>query len=495
MVRDHTERAKRGVGNRAITLTEHLLEPTEDAEGPSSRASLVRELTVHNDKPRSGQGIFTVQDYVNETRDKMTSLWALRWHSYDAPTREIIDTLAQKCPNLKETYISRPIKSFPWFQTVSVPSPPELFAPILHTLKTFQCSLPQGDIDILHHILDNCKSLEVLGIAFAPTDSLNIITPRGKPWKVRLKSLELATVGLTGGAGAAARFCSSFDLGRLERLRFDRCNDIPTLLEAFSVTAGIESLKHLSIWTFTGQTDVSQIMSFIGQLGQLHPAGGLVSLELADLGAKMDLEAIGRNKRLAVLRVTEWDAFIGPPVPNHIGGDRILGLTRGRLLNAKDIENLGRNCKDLSELWVDVARGTKLDEPIISSFGSLPALKKLGLCFQPPWKPLESLGIRERKPLGTGEDVMGLDQQAILRIALLIQVHGATDLREIEVQYGCRSKPGGLPQRPCSTPNGGGRTVWRIQKREDDLQVDLLKADQLVNRYGVPIAYVFEGWS
>ncbi|PWW80474.1 hypothetical protein C7212DRAFT_356591 [Tuber magnatum] len=507
MVHDHTERANRRVENRAITLTERLLEPIEDAEDPSPKASIVRELIVHNDKPRSGQGIFTEQDYVNEARDvfsaiarlleKMTSLWVLRWHSYDTPTREIIDTLAQKCPNLKETYISRPIKYFPRFQTASSLSPPELFAPILHTLKSFQCSLPDGSIDILHHILENCKSLEALGIAFSPTDSLSVVTPRGKPWNLRLKSLELAAVGfLTGGAGASALFCSSFDLGGLERLRFDRCNDIPTLLEAFSITAGIESLKHLSIWTLAEPTDMPQIMSFVSQLGHFHPTGGLESLELADLGAKIDLEAIGRNKRLTVLRVTEWDAFIGPPIPNHIGGDQILGPTRGRLLNAKDIENLGRNCKDISELWVDVARGTKLDESIVSSFGSLPALRKLGLCFRPPWKPLESLGIRERNHLEAEEDnMMGLDEQEILRIAQLVHLHGATDLREIEVQYGCRTKPAEPPQRPCSTSDGGGRTVWRIREKEDNLQVDLFKADQLVSRYGVPIAYVFEGWS
>jgi len=371
MVRDHTERAKRRVGNRAIALIEHLLEPIEDAEGSSPRASSVRELIVHNDKPRPEQGIFTEQDYANEIQDvfsaitrlleKMTSLWVLRWHSYDTPTREIIDTLAQKCPNLKETHISRPIKYFPWFQAVSVPSPPELFAPILHTLKSFRCSLPEGSIDILHHILENCGGLEALGIAFAPTDSVNAITPRGKPWNLRLKSLELATVGfLAGGADAAARFCSSFDLGGLESLRLDRCNDIPTILEALTVTSGVESLRHLSIWTLAGRNDMSQIMSFIGQLGQLHPTGGLESLELADLGAKIDLEAIGKNKRLTVFRVTEWDAFISPPIPNHISGGQILGPTRGRLLNAKDIEMLGRNCEGMSELWVDVARGTKL---------------------------------------------------------------------------------------------------------------------------------------
>ncbi|PUU79205.1 hypothetical protein B9Z19DRAFT_1114587 [Tuber borchii] len=508
MVRDHTERAKRRVGNRAIALIDHLLEPTEDAEGSSSRASLVRELIVHNDKPRSGQGIFTEQDYTNEIQDvfsaivrllgKMATLWVLRWHSYDTPTREIIDTLARKCPNLRETHISGPIKDFPWFQTVSVSSPPGLFSPILHTLKSFRCSLPEGSIDILHHILENCKSLEALGIAFAPTDSLNAITPRGKPWNLRLKSLELATVGLlTGGADATARFCGSFDLGGLESLRLDRCNDIPTLLEALSVTSGIERLRHLSIWTLAGQNEMSQITSFIGQLGQLHPTGGLESLELADLGSKIDFEAVGRNKRLVVLRVTEWDAFISPLIPNHTGisSDQILGPTRGRLLNTRDIEMLGRNCEGISELWVDVARRTKLDEAIISSFGSLPALKKLGLCFQPPWKPLESLGIREQKLLETEEDVMRLDQQAILRIAQLVHEHGATNLREIEVQYGCRSKPGEPPQRPCSTSDGGGRTVWRIQKKEDDLQVGLFKADPLVNRYGVPISYVFEGWS
>ncbi|KAG0636121.1 hypothetical protein HOY80DRAFT_1011453 [Tuber brumale] len=504
-IRDHTERAKRRVVNKAITLTERLLEPTDDAEGPSPRASMMRELIVHNDKPRSGQGIFTEQDYVNETRDvflaiarlfeKTTSLWVLRWHSYDTPTREILDALAQKCPNLKETHISRPIKCFPRLQTVSVPSPPELFAPILNTLKTFRCSLPEGSIDILHHILENCKTLEALGIAFAPTDSLSIIAPRGKPWNLRLKSLELVTVGfLTGGAGTATRFCSSFDLGGLEKLRFDRCNDIPALLGAFSATAGIESLKHFSIWTLAGQTDMPQIMSFISQLGQFHPTGGLESLELADLGAKIDLKAIGKNKRLAVLRVAEWDAFIGPLIPNHIGGGQIVGPTRGRLLNAKDIENLGRNCKNISELWVDIARGTKLDELIISSFGSLPALKKLGLCFQPAWKPLESLGIREQKPVGVEEEIMRLDEQTILRIAQLVHLHGATNLREIEVQYGCRSKPAEPQQHPCSAPDGGGRTVWRIQKKEDDLQVDFLRADKLANRYGVPIAYAFEGW-
>jgi len=376
MVRDHTERAKRRVGNRATALIEHLLEPTEDAEDPSPRASSVRELIVHNDKPRPGQGIFTEQDYANEIQDvfsaiaslleKMTSLWVLRWHSFDTPTAEIIDTLAQKCPNLKETHISRPIKYFPRFRAVSVPSPPELFEPILHTLKSFRCSLPEGSIDILHHILENCGSLEALGIAFAPTDSLNAITPRGKPWNSRLKSLELATAGfLAGGADAAARFCSSFNLGGLKSLRFDRCNDIPTLLEALSVTSGVESLKHLSIWTLAEQNDMSQIMSFIGQLGQLHPTGGLESLELADLGVKMDLEAVGKNKRLTVLRVTEWDAFIGPPIPNHISGDQILGPTRGRLLNAKDIETLGRNCKGISELWADVARGTKLVRSLV----------------------------------------------------------------------------------------------------------------------------------
>ncbi|CAZ82478.1 unnamed protein product [Tuber melanosporum] len=506
MVRDHTERAKRRAGNKAIALTEHLLEPTNDAKDPSPKASMVRELIVHNDKPRSGQGIFTEQDYVNETRDvfsaiarlfeKTTSLWVLRWHSYDTPTRETIDTLAKKCPNLKETHISRPIKCFPWFQTVSVPSPPELFAPILHTLKSFRCSLPEGSIDILHHILENCKTLEALGIAFEPTDSLSIITPRGKPWNLRLKSLELVTVGfLTGSAGAATRFCSSFDLSGLERLRFDRCNDIPTLLEALSASAGIENLKHLSIWTLAGQTDMPQIMSFISQLGQSHPTGGLESLELADLGAKIDLKAIGKNKRLTVLRVAEWDAFIGPLTPSHIGGDQIVGPTRGRLLNAKDIENLGRNCKDISELWVDVARGAKLDELIISSFGSLPVLKKLGLCSQPPWKPLESLGIREQRPVGAEEEIMRLDQQAILGIAQLVHLHGATNLREIEVQYGCRSKPAEPQQRPCSTLDGGGRAVWRIRRGEDGLQVDLLRADRLVNRYGVPIAYIFEGWS
>ncbi|CUS09313.1 unnamed protein product [Tuber aestivum] len=509
MVRDHTERSKRREGNRAIALTERLLEPvedSEDAEDPSPRASIVRELIVHNDKPRSGQGIFTEQDYVNETRDvfsaivrlleKMTSLRVLRWHSYDTPTREIIDALAQNCPNLKETYISRPTKYFPRFQTVGSPSPPKIFEPILHTLKSFRCSLPEGSVDILHHVLENCKNLEALGIAFPPTDPLSTVTPRGEPWSLRLRSLELATVGfLSGGAGAAARFCSSFDLGGLERLRLDRCNDIPTFLEAFSATAGIESLKHLSIWTLSEQNDMSQIMSFISQLGQLQSTGGLESLELVDLGAKIDLEAIGKNKELTVLRVTEWDAFIGPPIPNHIGGDQILGPTRGRLLNAKDIENLGRNCKDILELWVDVSRGTELDESIINSFGSLPALERLGLCFQLPWRPLESLGIREQNPLETEEDVMVLDQQAILRIAQLVHLRGATNLREIEVQYGCRSKPGEPPQRPCSTAGGGGMTVWRIQKKEDDLQVDLFREDQLVNRYGVPIAYAFEGWS
>jgi len=371
MVRDHSERAKRRVGNRAIALIEHLLEPTEDAEGSSPRASLVRELIVHNGNPRSGQGIFTEQDYTNETQEvfsaivrlleKMTTLWVLRWHSYDTPTREIIDTLARKCPNLRETHISRPIKCFPWFQTVSVPSPPELFAPILRTLKSFRCSLPEGSIDILHHILENCKSLEALGIAFAPTDSLNAITPRGKPWNLRLKSLELATVGLlTGGAGAAARFCGSFNLGGLESLRLDRCNDIPTLLEALSVTSSIEKLRHLSIWTLAEQNEVSQIMSFIRQLGQLHPTGGLESLELADLGSKIDFEAVGKNKKLAVLRVTEWDAFISPLIPNHTSGDQILVPTRGRLLNTRDIEMLGKNCEGISELWVDVARRTKL---------------------------------------------------------------------------------------------------------------------------------------
>jgi len=44
------------------------------------------------------------------------------------------------------------------------------------------------------------------------------------------------------------------------------------------------------------------------------------------------------------------------------------------------------------------------------------------------------LGIREQKLLETEEDVMRLDQQAILRIAQLVHEHGATNLREIEVQ-------------------------------------------------------------
>lgn len=75
------------------------------------------------------------------------------------------------------------------------------------------------------------------------------------------------------------------------------------------------------------------------------------------------------------------------------------------------------------------------DEDLIASFGSLRVLKKLGLCFQPPWKPLHSeIFFDENSPYENGERLLDLGQATILRIAQLIHARGGRELREIEIQ-------------------------------------------------------------
>lgn len=62
-------------------------------------------------------------------------------------------------------------------------------------------------------------------------------------------------------------------------------------------------------------------------------------------------------------------------------------------------------------------------------------LRKLGLCFQPPWESLHShIFFNENTSYANDEKLLDLGQATVLRIARLIHAKGGRKLKEIEIQ-------------------------------------------------------------
>lgn len=69
----------------------------------------------------------------------------------------------------------------------------------------------------------------------------------------------------------------------------------------------------------------------------------------------------------------------------------------------------------------------------MAAFGSMRVLRKLGLCFQPPWKYLDSGAFVDENPPHE-EKLLEVGQATVLRIAQLVRANGGRNLREIEIQ-------------------------------------------------------------
>lgn len=371
IVRDRKEESCKRSKNRAVALVEHLLELRSNIAGPEQRARVVRELIVLNGRPPSlrRKGPFTESDVANETREvlsaiangleSMSALRILRWNSYDALSGDIIDILACKSPFLKEIHLSRLQLSDITFPSngklVPVLPEPARFIPILSKLKSFRCTISDNNRPLLYKVLENCDKLEELGVTYSRMHRAEMYARVGQPWKPKLRMLELANTSFSGSVDleSAIQFCVSLDLSRLESIRLEKCADTFVFLRVLVDTIGFEALKKLSLWCVGVEVSVADIVSFIRSLGLLCC---LESLEIADLGIKMDVDAIIYNKQLKVLRIAEWDARM----PSRYQRDWALSSNGSGLWTVDDVQRLGEGCTGLSELWIDVAHRVEL---------------------------------------------------------------------------------------------------------------------------------------
>lgn len=347
---------------------ERLLELGGSTVGSEQKAKVVRELIVLNGRPSSlrRKGPFTENDVANETREvlstiangleSMSALRILRWNSYDALSGDIIDILACKSPFLKEIHLSRlQLSDITLSSFVPVLPEPARFVPILNKLKSFRCTIFDSQRPLLYQVLENCDKLEELGITYNSIHRAEMCARVGQPWRPKLKTLELANMSFSGSVDleSAVQFCISLDLSRLESMRLGKCTDTFVFLRVLVDTISFQALKNLSLWCAGVGNSVADVISFVRSLSLLSR---LELFETADLGIKIDVDAIIYNKQLKVLRFAEWD--VNPP-PHYQRNDAIF-LDRGKLWTADEIQRLGNGCSVLSELWVDVAHGIQL---------------------------------------------------------------------------------------------------------------------------------------